>query len=250
MIGRRIHMKINEVARLTGVTVRTLHYYDQIGLLPPSSVTDSGYRIYDKEALETLQQILFFRELHFSLSDIKKMMSNPDYDKKEALRKQRTLLIQKRNQLDNLIALVDCTMKGDENMDLENFNMADVEKTKQKYAAEARERWGNTDAYKESQKKTSSYNAGKWSMIHEQSAAILKEFADCRHSSQPDSPEAQALVKKWQDYITENFYTCTNGILAGLGAMYVGDERFTQNLDQYGEGTAEFISKAIAAYCR
>lgn len=75
-------MKINEVARLTGVTVRTLHYYDQIGLLPPSSVTDSGYRIYDKESLETLQQILFFRELHFSLSDIKKMMSNPDYDKR------------------------------------------------------------------------------------------------------------------------------------------------------------------------
>lgn len=243
-------MKINEVAKLTGVTVRTLHYYDQIGLLPPSSVTDAGYRIYDKEALETLQQILFFRELRFSLSDIKKIMSNPDYDKKEALQKQRTLLIQKRNQLDNLIALVDSTIKGDQNMGLENFNMTDMEKTKQKYAAEVRERWGNTGAYKESLEKTSSYDGEKWNMINEQSAAILKEFAECRLSSQPDSQEAQALVQKWQDYITENFYTCTTEILAGLGAMYVGDERFTQNIDQNGEGTAKFMSEAIAAYCR
>ena len=243
-------MKINEIARLTGVTVRTLHYYDQIGLLPPSSVTDAGYRIYDKDALETLQQILFFRELRFSLSDIKKIMNNPDYDKKEALQKQRTLLIQKRKQLDDLIALVDSAIKGDENMGLENFNMTNMEKTKQKYAAEVRKRWGNTGAYKESLEKTNAYDGEKWNMIDEQSAAILKEFAQCRLSSQPDSPEAQALVRKWQNYITENFYTCTREILAGLGAMYVGDERFTQNIDRNGEGTAKFMSEAIAVHCR
>lgn len=242
-------MKINEVAKLTGVTVRTLHYYDQIGLLPPSSVTDAGYRIYDKEALETLQQILFFRELRFSLKEIKEIMRNPDYDRKEALRKQRTLLIQKREQLDNLIALVDCTIKGEGNMDFENFNMTDMEKTKEKYAAEIRERWGNTDSYRESLEKSSTYDTEKWSMVNEQSSAILKEFARLRHV-RPDSSEAQALVKKWQDHITESFYTCTDGILAGLGSMYAEDERFTRNIDQYGNGTAKFMSEAIAVYCR
>lgn len=241
-------MKINEVARLTGVTVRTLHYYDQIGLLPPSSVTEAGYRIYDKEALETLQQILFFRELRFSLKEIKEILRNPDYDKTEALRKQRSLLIQKREQLDDLIALVDYTIKGDGNMDSENFNMTDVEKTKQLYAAEVRKRWGNTPAYRESQEKSGAYDTEKWHMTAGQSSAILKEFAKLRHMK-PDSQEAQALVKKWQDYITENFYTCTNEILAALGAMYTDDERFTENIDQNGAGTAKFMSEAIAVYC-
>ena len=134
-------MKINEVAKLTGVTVRTLHYYDEIGLLKPSEVTEAGYRLYDSTALETLQQILFFRELDFSLNDIKEIMTNPNYDKANALTKHRELLLQKRNRIDDLIVLVDSTLKGESDMSFKQFDMTEFEAMKEKYSAEVKERW-------------------------------------------------------------------------------------------------------------
>ena len=241
-------LKVNEVAKLTGVTVRTLHYYDEIGLLKPSKVTESGYRLYDDDVLEKLQQILFFRELDFSLEEIGKIMSNPHYDKSEALRKQEELLLQKRHRLDKLIELVQRTIKGDAKMSFKEFDMAEIEENKRKYAHEVRERWGDTDAYKESEKKTAGYTEAQWAAISGEGADILREFSEARHL-EPESEKAQALVKRWQDYITANFYNCSKEILSCLGAMYTGDERFTQNIDAYGEGTAEFMAKAIAVYC-
>ena len=241
-------MKISEVAKLTGVTVRTLHYYDEIGLFKPSEITEAGYRLYDSSALETLQQILFFRELDFPLNDIMKIMTNPHYDKAEALTKHRELLLQKRNRIDDLIGLVDNTLKGDNDMSFKQFDMTEFEVTKKKYAAEVKERWGNTAAYAESEKKTSSYDDVKWKMLYGESEAILQEFSKNR-DIKPESNEAQALVKKWQDYITANFYNCTKEILSCLGLMYIGDERFTQNIDQNGEGTAAFMASAIEIFC-
>lgn len=242
-------MKINEVAKLTGVTVRTLHYYDEIGLLKPSEVTEAGYRLYDSIALETLQQILFFRELGFSLNDIKEIMTNPNYDKAEVLTKHRELLLQKRNRIDDLIGLLDNTLKGDNDMSFKQFDMTEFEVTKKKYAAEVKERWGNTAAYAESEKKTSGYDDAQWKMLSGGGEAILQEFCENR-DIKPESDEAQVLVKKWQDYITANFYNFTKEILSCLGLMYIGDERFTQNIDQNGEGTAAFMAAAIETYCR
>ena len=242
-------MKINEVAKLSGVTVRTLHYYDEIGLLKPSEITEAGYRLYDSTALETLQQILFFRELDFSLNDIKEIMKNPNYDKANALTKHRELLLQKRNHIDDLIVLVDNTLKGEYDMSFKQFDMTEFEATKKKYAAEVKERWGNTAAYNESEKKTSSYDDNQWKVLSGEGKAILQEFGENRNI-QPESKEAQALVKKWQDYITANFYNCTKEILSCLGLMYIGDERFTKNIDQNGEGTAAFMAAAIEIYCR
>ena len=241
-------MKINEVAKLTGVTVRTLHYYDEIGLLKPSETTEAGYRLYDSTALETLQQILFFRELDFSLNDIKEIIKNPNYDKANALTKHRKLLLQKRSRIDDLIALVDNTLRGEHDMSFKQFDNTEFEATKKKYAAEAKERWGNTAAYAESEKKTSSYDDSKWKILFGEGETILQEFGEYR-DIKPDSKEAQALVKKWQDYITANFYHCTKEILSCLGLMYIGDERFTQNIDQNGEGTAAFMAAAIEAFC-
>lgn len=242
-------MKINEVAKLTGVTTRTLHYYDEIGLLKPSEVTSAGYRLYNDEALETLQQILFFRELEFSLDDIKEIMSDPHYDRTDALAKQRDLLMHKRARLDGLIDLVDNTLRGEEDMSFKQFDMTEIEAAKTKYAAEVKARWGDTAAYAESEEKTGGYDEAQWKALSGEGQAILQEFGE-RRDLPPDSREAQALVKKWQSYITANFYNCTKEILSCLGLMYIGDERFTRNIDKNGEGTAAFMAGAIEFYCR
>ena len=242
-------MKISDVARLTGITVRTLHYYDEIGLLKPSEFTQAGYRVYNDTDLEVLQQILFFRELDFSLEDIRKIMQNPAYEKKSALRKQKELLLQKRSRLDSLIALVDKTLKGEQDMSFRQFDTAKIEETKKKYAEEAKQRWGDTSAYAEYEKKSRSYSDAQQNMLDGEGAGILSEFGQNR-SLAPDSAQAQALVKKWQAYITSNYYTCTKEILSCLGQMYVGDARFTQHIDQYGAGTAAFMAAAIEIYTR
>jgi DNA-binding transcriptional MerR regulator len=241
-------LKINEVAKLTGITVRTLHYYDEIGLLSPSEITEAGYRLYDDQSLDTLQQILFFRELEFSLSDIKEIMSNPGYNKQEALEKHRELLMLKRTRINQLIQLIEKSIKGEQTMSFKEFENNTIEECKNKYAKEVKERWGHTEAYAESKEKTAGYDDNKWSMVNGGMESLMKEFSMIRDLA-PESKQAQALVKKWQDYITDNFYTCTNEILAGLGQMYTCDQRFTENIDKNGKGTAQFMSDAIAVYC-
>lgn len=242
-------MRVSEVAKLTGITARTLHYYDEIGLLKPSQVTESGYRLYSDGDLELLQQILFFRELDFSLGEIREILGNPNFDREAALRSHRELLLQKRRHLDGLIALVENTIKGERDMSFRQFDESEMEETKKKYALEAKERWGNTEAYGEYEEKTGGYDDPRWNLLKGEGAQILSAFGKNRHLD-PGSEEAQALVKKWQDYITANFYTCTKPILSCLGEMYIGDDRFTKNIDKNGEGTALFMATAIEIYCR
>ena len=242
-------MKISEVAKLTGVTVRTLHYYDEIGLLKPDGVTEAGYRVYSDADLELLQQILFFRELDFPLEDIRRIMQNPAYDREDALRKQKELLLQKRGRLDRLIALVDSTLKGERDMSFRQFDATEIEETRRRYAEEAKQRWGDTAAYAEYEARSARTGDAQQRMLDGEGAELLREFGK-RRALAPDSPEAQALVKKWQDYISASYYTCTKEILACLGQMYVGDARFTQNIDRNGEGTAAFMAAAIEVYTR
>ena len=242
-------MKISDVAKLTGVTVRTLHYYDEIGLLKPGQVTEAGYRVYDESDLAVLQQILFFRELDFPLEDIRKIMQHPAYEQESALRKQKELLMQKRSRLDGLIALVDKTLKGEHDMSFRQFDTTQIEETRKKYAEEAKQRWGATAAYAEYEKKASHRSDAQQKMLEGEGALILSEFGRNRFLA-PDSAEAQTLVKRWQEYITAHYYTCTKEILSCLGQMYIGDERFTQNIDEYGAGTAAFMAEAIAVYTR
>jgi DNA-binding transcriptional MerR regulator len=243
-----LELKIKEIADLTGVTVRTLHYYDEIGLLHPSKITDAGYRIYDETALEDLHQILFFRELDFSLSQIKAIISNPSFDKKEALSKHKELLTKKRDRLNGLIELVNKTIKGDKTMSFKEFDTTEIEKCKNEYEVEVKERWGNSDAYVEFEKRTKKYSKGNWQRINTESKDIFDSFVKYRNE-EPDSKEVQALVKEWQDFITNNFYNCSTNMLSCLGMMYVNDERFKNNINKNGEGTAELISKAIEIYC-
>lgn len=242
-------MKVNEAAKLTGISVRTLHYYDEIGLLHPDEVTEAGYRLYGEQSLEKLQQILFFRELDFPLSEIQKIVNSPAFDREKALENHRSLLIMKRSRLDDLIALVDRTLKGETDMSFKEFDMSEIEAAQNKYAKEAEERWGSTEAYAESARRTKEYGKEDWAKITAETEQIYHSFAEKKTLSPADS-EVQQLVTDWQNLISRYFYKCSDEILAGLGEMYVADERFTKNIDgKYGEGTADFISKAIAKHC-
>lgn len=244
-------MQIRDFAKLTSVSVRTLHYYDEIGLLKPGFVDpDTGYRYYDERSLERMQEIMFYRELDFSLKSILEIISSPDYNKKSALREQKKLLILKKERLERLIAALDDAEKGAGTVSMKVFDNNEYEAAQRKYADEAKRKWGKTDAWRESQEKTKKYTKDKWGEINEGMISIFSAFSECmKKGVSPDGKEAQELVKKWQDYITANFYQCTDEILCGLGQMYVADERFTWNIDRCGVGTAEYMSKAIASFC-
>ena len=245
-------MYIKEFAKLTGVSVRTLHYYDEIGLLKPSAVDEqNGYRFYDKRSLERMQEILFYRELDFPLKSISEILASPNYDKQKALTEQRRLLTLKKERLERLISALDSAVKGENTMNMNVFDNSEFEAEREKYAREAKEKWGSTAAYKESTEKTRGYSKEKWGEINSGMDSLIAEFAECvKNGAQPTDDVAQKLVKKWQDFITENYYTCTNEILSGLGEMYTADERFKENIDRHGEGTAEFMSAAIKVYCK
>lgn len=242
---------IREFAKLTGVSVRTLHFYDEIGLLRPSSVDEqNGYRFYDEKSLARMQEILFCRELDFPLKEIRMILSSPDYDKQKALKEQKHLLTLRKERLERLIFALDGAMKG-EIVNMNVFDNSEFEAKRGEYAKEAREKWGNTAAYKESAEKTAGYSKDKWVQVNSAMDERIAEFADCKRKGlAPDSEGAQLLAKKWQNFITENYYTCTKEILAGLGEMYVADERFQKNIDRHGDGTAQFMHDAIKAYCK
>lgn len=242
-------MLIKEFADFTGVSVRTLHYYDEIGLLKPATTDqNNGYRYYDSRSAERMFEIMFLRELDFSLGSIKEILSSPDYNKKEAFRKQKNLLTIKKQRLERLIDALDKAEKGE--FDMKSLNNNEYEKAKNSYEKEVKEKWGHTDAYKEAQKKTARYSADKQKDVNEGLMAVFADFANAMNSGAgPDSDEAKAVAEKLQFYITENFYTCTKEILSGLGEMYVLDERFRNNIDQYGKGTAEYARDAIKNYC-
>ena len=237
-------MQIKEFAEYTGVSVRTLHYYDEIGLLTPAYVDGStGYRYYDVSSLLRMQEILFYRELDFSLKSIREILSSPNYDKSKALKEQKKMLTLKKERLERLISAIDGAVKGENVM--KAFDNSEFEQ----YKAEAKEKWGKTDAYKEHAERTKDYSKDKWQSIADDMNAIFAEFAVClKNGENANSAAVQNLVKQLQSYITENCYTCTNDILAGLGQMYILDERFKNKMNKHGDGTAEFISRAIGFY--
>ena len=239
--------RVNEVSKLTGVSIRTLQYYDRIGLLHPAKYTEAGYRLYDDAALETLQQILLFRELEFPLKDIKEIISSPDFDRRKALDQQIELLRLKKEHIENLIDLArEIKLSGVKKLTFDAFDTKKIDE----YAAQAKASWGTTPAYKEYEEKSKGRTKEEDKKIYQGMIDLFAQFGQIRDTD-PASGEAQALVKKLQDHITEHMYTCTKEILSGLGKMYAAGGEFTQNIDSYGgEGTAEFASRAIEIFCK
>lgn len=236
---------VKEVSRLTGVSVRTLHHYHAIGLLEPSRITPAGYRLYDDRALGRLQMILLFRELEFPLAQIKDILDSPGFDQKLALSQQIRLLELRRDRLGQIIDLArELLENGGTKMDFTAFDDSEL----QAYAKEAKEKWGGTEAYREFQEKAR--EQGDFSQASQILMACFEKLGRLKHLD-PDGPEAQAWVEELRETISGDFYRCTPEILQGLGQMYTGDDRFRANIDKAGgDGTAEFASRAIAAYCR
>ena len=235
---------VKDVSKLTGVSVRTLHHYDEIGLLKPAKVTDAGYRLYDDASLCRLHAILLLKELQFPLKEIKEILDSPGFDPMKALQQQIKLLELQKQHLENLIAHARKIQKtGVIPMDYTAFDTEKIDR----YAREAKAKWGKTEAYKEFETKT----AGKdMQSTGDRLMDIFRQFGDIRHLS-PASNEAQALVAKLQSFITEHYYTCTTEILFGLGQMYAAGDEMNENIDKAGgKGTGEFARDAITIYCK
>lgn len=233
---------VHEVSKISGVSVRALHHYDAVGLLKPTAVTEAGYRLYDDAAIARLQSVLLFRELEFPLKSIKAILDSPEFDARAAMLEQIKLLELRREQIDRLILLARETIEtGEINMDFSAFDKSEFER----YAAEAKQKWGGTAQYAEYDKKPQGEKLAA-------ADALMAKFAEigALRALSPDSVEAQSAVRELQSFITEHFYTCTDEVLAGLGLMYTADERFKSNIDSAGgSGTAEFLGKAIEIYC-
>lgn len=240
-------MKVKEVADLAGISVRTLHHYDEIDLLKPSSTTETGYRIYSEQDLEKLQQILFFRELDFSLKRIKEIINSPSFNQAEALLVQRNMLRKKRAHIEEMLLMIDRTMqhmKGERQMsEQERFSGFDF--THNPYEKEARERWGDQTIEDTKIKINKMTEEGQKELGHEFDA-IYKRLASLRHLA-PDSEEAQTEIGVWYHYLNK-IGTYSLEAFKGLGQMYVSDERFTANIDEYGEGLATFLCEAMTVY--
>ena len=240
-------MTVNEVSKLTGVSIRTLQYYDKIGLLKPAEYTQAGYRLYEDTALEKLQQILLFKELEFSLKEIKEIISRKDFDRNKALKQQIELLTLKKEHLENLINFArGIEFIGVKTMDFSAFDTKKIDE----YSKRAKEQWGNSEAYREFEEKSKDRTKEDEQDIMKEFMKIFAEFGELK-SMQPDAKEVQEQVCKLKDYITKHFYNCTDDILMCLGKMYAGGGEFTQNIDSVGgEGTAEFTAEAIRIYCK
>lgn len=240
-------MTVNEVSKLTGVSIRTLQYYDTIGLLPPTEYTEAGYRLYDDTAMERLQQILLFKELEFPLKEIKCIIDSPNFNRNKALEQQIALLTMKKEHLENLITFArKIKTIGVNKMDFHVFDTAEMDA----YTKKAKEQWGQTAEYKEYEEKTSKKSQEAQKQSWQNLMLIFVEFGKML-DKKPEDSAVQLKVKELQDYITEHFYKCSNEILHALGKMYASDDAFTENIDKAaGSGTAVFVAKAIEHYCK
>lgn len=240
-------MTVNEVSKLTGVSIRTLQYYDTIGLLPPTEYTEAGYRLYDDTAMERLQQILLFRELEFPLKEIKRIIDSPDFNRNKALEQQMKLLTMKKEHLEGLISFARKIKEtGVNKMDFQVFNTTKMDE----YTKKAKEQWGQTAEYKEYEEKTGKQSPEAQKQALQNFMMIFVEFGKMT-DKKPDDSDVQLKVKVLQDYITDHFYKCSNEILKGLGELYASGGEFTENIDKAaGDGTAVFVAKAIDVYCK
>ena len=237
---------VHEVSKLTGVSVRTLHYYDEIGLLKPTEITESGYRLYDDVSLERLQQILLFRELEFPLKEIRQILDSPGFDRQKALEQQIEFLTLKKEHLENLILFA----RGIHGIGVRTIDFSAFDTRKlDEYAKRAKETWQDTDAYKEFEEKDKKRTKEDNQILVKDFMNIFTDFGKMKDLD-PASKEVQTQVSVLQNYITEHFYKCTPQILSALGKMYAGGGEMTANIDAAGgEGTAEFVNRAIKKYC-
>jgi MerR family transcriptional regulator, thiopeptide resistance regulator len=251
MTVRAVTYRVGEVAGLAGVSVRTLHHYDEIDLLKPSGRSGAGYRLYTAEDLERLQQILIYRELGFGLREIRDAMADPAFDRREALIAQRDELARSSVRLDAMLDLIDKTLAALEGgvpmADEEMFSVfGDFDPAE--HEAEAERRWGETDAYKESARRTRRYTKEDWSRFKAQSDLANQALAELMDAGvAPDDARAMDAAERLRLLIDEWFYPCSREMHARLGDMYVADPRFAANYEKIHAGMARYVRDAIVA---
>jgi DNA-binding transcriptional MerR regulator len=241
---------IHALAELAGLSVRTLHYYDEINLLKPSRIKVNGYRVYGEKELRKLQQIMFFRELEFPLSDIVAMVNSPQFNESEALIDQRKLLKLLRDRIDGILQTIDKTinvLKGGQTMSDTDLYGGLSQKLMDEYKKEAKERWGNTEAYKQSETRVKQLKKADWQRINNESNDFTAKLANLTDKAVSD-PEVQKQVSRHYRWVSQ-FYDCPIEMYRNLGKMYVDDARFTAHYDKFKPGLAVFLRDAIACFC-
>jgi DNA-binding transcriptional MerR regulator len=253
-VSKRTSFTVSEVAALAKISVRALHHYDEIGLLRPSGRSHAGYRLYSTKDLLRLQQVMSFKVLGFPLEEIRRLLADPGFDVREALTLQRQLLAEKAGQVQALIAAVDAALAGLDNrrkkMESDKLFRAFDGFDPKLYEEEARERWGHTDAYRESMQRTARYTTAEWTELKAEADSIYRALAQVMSAGTPATDASvMALAEKHRQHIERWFYPCSSELHRGLGELYVGDARFTKNIDRYGAGLAAFLRDAIVANC-
>ena len=243
--------RVGELARLAHVSVRTLHHYDAIGLLRPSGRSESGYRLYAGADLERLQQVLFYRELGFPLAEIRCVMSDPAFDRPTALQAQRELVAGKWARLQALLDLIDSTLaslEGWTTMSDEGMFEAFGDFDPREYEQEAKERWGSTEAYRESARRTRGYSKEDWAAVKAEGDAINADMAALLDAGVPaDHARAMAVAERHRLMINGRFYPCSHDMHMNLGEMYVADPRFAATYEKVRSGLAQYTRDAIRA---
>lgn len=250
-VASRGNYQVKEVAEIAGVSVRTLHHYDAIGLLVPRGRSEAGYRLYDDQDLLRLQQILIGRELGLTLEAIGRSLDDPAFDRRQALRAQRSQLERRAQETAQMIRAVDRALevleRGERDMDMKQlFDGFDASK----YEAEAERRWGHTEAFQESKRRTAGYGADDWKRFGAEQAAIMSDaFALLTAGEPPDSAAAMAVAERHRLAIDRWFYPCSAAMHRGLSDLYESDARFAANIDKFGAGLTVFLIAAIRANC-
>ena len=240
---------VGELAKLTGVTVRTLHHYDELGLVRPSQRSEAGYRLYTDRDVLRLQQVLLFRELGLPLDEIAAVLDDPAFSRGDALRRHREVLVGKRARLDAMLAALDRALIKEEGpMKPEEVKSLFEGFDPEEYAEEAKQKWGETDAYKESARRTKQYGKAEWDAIRREGDAINVRLVELmREGAGPDDARVREAALAHREHISKWFYPCSREIHRGLAAMYLADPRFTANLDRIAPGFARFLHDAIVA---
>lgn len=238
---------VKQVCDTAGVSRRTLRYYHKIGLLCPERVSRAGYRLYSRRDIKRLHRILLLRELNFPLKEIKKILDSPNFSRDKALDDQITLLEMERDRLEKIIAMAkQLKEKGEITMDFKAFDKKKIEE----YSKRAKEKWGDTARYRESEEKEAARSEAEREKVYRGLMDIFVRFGSIS-GTDPAGEEAQGLAARLKDYITRHFYKCDFKILSGLGQMYCAPGEMKDNIDACaGRGTADFASKAIAIFCR
>ena len=244
-------LTVGEVARTTGVTVRTLHHWESVGLLVPSGRTASGYRVYDAEDLGRLARVLTYRELGLSLEAIGRLLDDPSVDAVTTLRRQHELLVERIARLQQVAALVQTTMEARSmGIDLTPEEIAEVfgGTDPTEHAAEAEQRWGDSDAWRQSHARTSAYGRDDWARVRAEGEAIERRFADALAAGEPaDGSVARGLAEEHRLHICRSYYDCTPTMHVGLADLYVSDARFAAHYDAVAPGLADYVAVAIRA---